>query len=171
MTAPLLADNPKPGLLPAGFGDMTCVAAPPGFEPGLSAPKADVLPLHHGATKPHPHCAPAPCPSSRVSPPPRRISNTRRCRIAGPLDHLAPKSSPGRNRIYSRAPTPAASGGIPQGNRRRRRNDGRCHRRTGILAVGIARIPSAMDAGSCGTAAFLCQWSGWPIDTALRFCQ
>ena len=32
----------------AGYagGDL---AAPPGFEPGLSAPKADVLPLHHGA--------------------------------------------------------------------------------------------------------------------------
>ena len=26
------------------------VAAPPGFEPGLTAPKADVLPLHHGAS-------------------------------------------------------------------------------------------------------------------------
>ena len=25
------------------------LAAPPGFEPGLSAPKDDVLPLHHGA--------------------------------------------------------------------------------------------------------------------------
>ena len=27
------------------------VAAPPGFEPGLTAPKADVLPLHHGALR------------------------------------------------------------------------------------------------------------------------
>ena len=26
------------------------LATPPGFEPGTSAPKADVLPLHHGAT-------------------------------------------------------------------------------------------------------------------------
>ena len=26
------------------------LAAPPGFEPEISAPKADVLPLHHGAT-------------------------------------------------------------------------------------------------------------------------
>ena len=25
------------------------VATPPGFEPGISAPKADVLPLHYGA--------------------------------------------------------------------------------------------------------------------------
>ena len=45
--------SPNNNTVPRDFS----VAAPPGLEPGVSAPKADVLPLHHGAKAiPYTYC-------------------------------------------------------------------------------------------------------------------
>ena len=121
------------------------MATRPGFEPGISAPKADVLPLHHRAIRGA--AGNAPCLYSATAALWRQVIRGRRC-----FGHQEPLQNQRRRRLIHRSPLAGRLlAGLPQ--------QGFGFYRCEALIGGVHRGGGAASEGVCEPAGAAGLWT------------